>query len=47
MLSPEGFFRNGLATIFKRMRRTHVGFNAFRRFREIGAAQVGMPPNPD
>lgn len=34
MLSPESFFRNGLATIFKRMGRTHVRFNAFRRFRE-------------
>ncbi len=34
MLSPESFYRNGLATIFKRMGRTHVRFNAFRRFRE-------------
>jgi hypothetical protein len=34
MLSPESFFRNGLATIFKRMGRTRVRFNAFRRFRE-------------
>jgi hypothetical protein len=34
MLSPESFFRNGLATIFERMGRNHVRFNAFRRFRE-------------
>jgi len=34
MLSPESFFRNGLAKTFKRMGRTHVRFNAFRRFRE-------------
>jgi len=34
MLSPGSFYRNGLATIFKRMGRTHVRFNAFRRFRE-------------
>jgi integrase len=34
MLSPESFFRDGLVTIFKRMGRTHVRFNAFRRFRE-------------
>ena len=34
ILSPESFFRNGLATIFKRMGRTRVRFNAFRRFRE-------------
>jgi integrase len=34
MLSPESFYRNGLKTIFRRMGRTHVRFNAFRRFRE-------------
>jgi integrase len=34
MFSPESFFRNGLATIFERMGRNHVRFNAFRRFRE-------------
>ncbi|HYA42388.1 MAG TPA: hypothetical protein VEF34_13865 [Syntrophobacteraceae bacterium] len=34
MLSPESFFRDGLKTIFKRMGRTRVRFNAFRRFRE-------------
>jgi integrase len=34
MLAPESFFRSGLATIFKRMGRTRVRFNAFRRFRE-------------
>jgi integrase len=34
MLSPESFYRNGLATILKQMGRTHVRFNAFRRFRE-------------
>lgn len=34
MLSPESFFRDGLAKIFKRMGRTQVRFNAFRRFRE-------------
>ena len=34
MLSPESFYRNGLKTIFKRMGRTRVRFNAFRRFRE-------------
>jgi integrase len=34
MLSPESFYRDGLKTIFKRMGRTRVRFNAFRRFRE-------------
>ena len=34
MLSPESFYRDGLKSIFKRMGRTHVRFNAFRRFRE-------------
>jgi integrase len=34
MLAPESFFRSGLAAIFKRMGRTRVRFNAFRRFRE-------------
>jgi len=34
MLSPESFYRDGLKAIFKRMGRTHVRFNAFRRFRE-------------
>jgi len=34
MLSPESFYRNGLKTIFKRMGRSRVRFNAFRRFRE-------------
>ena len=34
MLSPESFYRNGLKTIFQRMGRTRVRFNAFRRFRE-------------
>jgi len=34
MLSPESFFRDGLARICKQMDRTHGGFNAFRRFRE-------------
>jgi integrase len=32
--SPESFYRDGLKTIFKRIGRTHVRFNAFRRFRE-------------
>jgi integrase len=34
MISPESFYRDGLKTIFKRMGRTRVRFNAFRRFRE-------------
>jgi hypothetical protein len=34
MLSPESFYRDGLKTIFKRMGKTRVRFNAFRRFRE-------------
>ena len=34
MLAPESFFRSSLAAIFKRMGRTRVRFNAFRRFRE-------------
>ena len=34
MLSPESFYRDGLRTIFKRIGRTRVRFNAFRRFRE-------------
>ena len=34
MLSPESFYRNGLAMVLKQMGRTHVRFNAFRRFRE-------------
>ena len=34
VLSPESFFRSGLATIFRRMKRARVRFNAFRRFRE-------------
>ena len=35
MISPESFYRNGLKPIFKRMGRTRVRFNAFRRFREL------------
>jgi len=34
MLSPESLYRDGLKAIFKRMGRTRVRFNAFRRFRE-------------
>jgi integrase len=34
MLSPESFYRNGLAPILKKMGRTRVRFNALRRFRE-------------
>ncbi len=34
MLSPESFYRDGLKAIFRRMGRTRVRFNAFRRFRE-------------
>ena len=34
MLSPESFYRDGLKAIFKRMGRSRVRFNAFRRFRE-------------
>lgn len=34
MLSPERFYRDGLKTIFKRMGRARVRFNAFRRFHE-------------
>jgi integrase len=34
MLSPETLFRDGFKTIFKKMGRAGVRFQAFRRFRE-------------
>jgi integrase len=34
MLSPENLYRRGFEALFKKMGRTRVRFNAFRRFRE-------------
>jgi integrase len=34
LLSPENLYRRGFEALFKKMGRTRVRFNAFRRFRE-------------